>query len=286
MMKYAVDGHEPSLLPEGWNWKLAWSDEFDGTELDRSKWDFRLHLLHTRHETFTTEGVELKNDSCVYLNLIEKDGQYYSPHLQTGYNFLDEPDPERTDKHDWRFRWPVAHLKDDLFTHMYGYYECRCRLQQQPGWWSAFWMQSPTIGCSNDLAYSGAEIDIMESFEPNRVITPCVWWNGYSTDTKGAIAREGENNAPVDFTPGFHYFGLLWEPDGYSFFYDGVQTGRKITEGVSQRPEFILISTECKGYRAGDGRTPDEELKRAVLPDAFVVDHVKVFDPINGFRKG
>ena len=24
------------------------------------------------------------------------------------------------------------------FMHRYGYYECRCRLQQKAGWWSAF----------------------------------------------------------------------------------------------------------------------------------------------------
>ena len=39
MQTYHVDGHADSLLPEGRNWKLVWADEFDGTELDRSKWD-------------------------------------------------------------------------------------------------------------------------------------------------------------------------------------------------------------------------------------------------------
>ena len=37
MQKYDVVGQAPSYLPEG-NWKLVWSDEFEGTELDRSKW--------------------------------------------------------------------------------------------------------------------------------------------------------------------------------------------------------------------------------------------------------
>lgn len=32
MIKYNVKNHEPSFLPEGKQWKLAWSDEFDGTE--------------------------------------------------------------------------------------------------------------------------------------------------------------------------------------------------------------------------------------------------------------
>ena len=37
-MEFQVKGQAPSLLPPG-NWKLVWYDEFDGTELDRSKWD-------------------------------------------------------------------------------------------------------------------------------------------------------------------------------------------------------------------------------------------------------
>ena len=42
MKKFIVPGHEVSLLPEGKKWKMVWSDEFDGTELDTSKWDYRL----------------------------------------------------------------------------------------------------------------------------------------------------------------------------------------------------------------------------------------------------
>ena len=29
MKKYEVENHEYSLLPEGKNWSLVWSDEFD-----------------------------------------------------------------------------------------------------------------------------------------------------------------------------------------------------------------------------------------------------------------
>ena len=34
---HPVPGHEPSLLPPG-DWTLVWNDEFDGDELDRTKW--------------------------------------------------------------------------------------------------------------------------------------------------------------------------------------------------------------------------------------------------------
>ena len=43
MNKFEINGHEPSLLPDG-EFKLVWADEFDGNELDRTKWDFRLNF--------------------------------------------------------------------------------------------------------------------------------------------------------------------------------------------------------------------------------------------------
>ena len=51
-----------------------------------------------------------------------------------------------------QLRWPIGPLQKSKFLHGPGYYECRCRLQQKPGWWSAFWIQSPVIGASADPA--------------------------------------------------------------------------------------------------------------------------------------
>ena len=47
MIEYTVKDHEPSLLPEGYNWELIWNDEFDGMELDETKQDYRLHMMGT-----------------------------------------------------------------------------------------------------------------------------------------------------------------------------------------------------------------------------------------------
>lgn len=41
MKRFEVEGHAPSFLPKG-DWELVWNDEFDGTELDRTKWDLDL----------------------------------------------------------------------------------------------------------------------------------------------------------------------------------------------------------------------------------------------------
>jgi beta-glucanase (GH16 family) len=260
-----------SNLPAGKKWKLAWQDEFDGNALDTTKWGFRLHIMQTRHQTFTTEGVEVK-DGLLYLNLVEKDGQYYSPHLQTGENYLDRPgDPYSTG-----LTWPIADLNPPKFAHKHGYYEIRCKLQEQPGWWSAFWLQSPVIGAGLDPARYGVEIDIMENFTRDNRISHNIHWDGYGKNHK----HEGSGEITFEETADkFHTFGVDWSEEGYVFYVDGKETWR-IDGPVSDTEQFILVSTECQGYRQGNRDKPSGELEKAVLPDAFIVDFVRVYDEV------
>ena len=274
MNEFKVDGHEASLLPAG-SWKMVWNDEFDGTELDRTKWDFRLHLLQCRHKTFTDEGAVLDGKSNLHLNLIEKDGQYYSQQLQTGYNFMDRPGKSYYDQAGAKkeaLTWPIAKFQKPKFMHKYGYYEIRCKLQEQEGWWAAFWLQSPIIGASPDPEECGVEVDIMESFTRDNIISHNNHWSGYADDHQ----HVGSGERKLEPTPdGFHLFGLEWNEHEYVYYVDGKESWR-VSSPVSHHEQFILISTECMGYRSSD--QPDPKLKKAVLPDAFIVDYVRVFD--------
>lgn len=271
MQQFNLDGHEPSLLPEG-NWKLVWNDEFDGTELDRTKWDFRLSMMNKMHPAWTDKGVHLDGKGNVVFEILEENGRPVSSQLQTGYNFMDEPIQETKFGGD-HLQWNIGKLKKNLYTHRYGYYECRCRLQQHPeGWWSAFWMQSPTIGASLDPAETGTELDIMECFHMGKIVAHNAFTGGYGQDMKHANAG-GMNG--LDQTV-FHRFGMAWDETGYTFYIDGKEDGR-ITEYVSKRPEFILISTEVKGYRYKD-HTPVREAYDIIGKDQFIVDYVRVFD--------
>jgi hypothetical protein len=261
----------PAGLPPG-KWRLVWSDEFDGTELDRTLWDYRLHIMQTRHQTFTNAGARVEG-GLLYLDLLERDGQYYSAHLQTGRNYLDRPG-EQYGKSG--LVWPIAEMEPHRFAHKYGYYEIRCRLQRQPGWWSAFWLQSPTIGSSLDPAVSGVEIDIMENFTRDNVVSHNIHWDGYGRNHK----HKGSGKRTVEETPdGFHVFGLHWTRTNYVFYVDGRESWR-VDGPVSDTEQFILVSTECEGYRNGKRDQPSARLKTAVLPDAFVVDYVRVYDEV------
>ena len=78
----------------------------------------------------------------------------------------------------------------------------------------------------------------------------------------------------------FHRYGCLWEKDGYTFFVDGVQIGEKVTSVPTNVDNFVLISTECKGYR-GElvvENSMNKNLFPSGIKDCFVVDYVRVFD--------
>lgn len=90
MKKFEVKNHEPSYLTDG-DWRLVWHDEFDGTELDTSKWGFRLNFWGEPFDAYTDKGVVLDGNSHIELHRTEKNGCYVSPRLQTGSNSFDIP---------------------------------------------------------------------------------------------------------------------------------------------------------------------------------------------------
>ena len=281
----AVKGCEPSLLPDGRRFKLVWNDEFDGTALDDSKWMYRTNFWGRSAHWFAKpeDGcVEVKGGQ-VHLKVRKlPNGQFVSPQLQTGEIMWDVPNLENP-----KGFWYLGKRCKPKFAHKYGYYECRCRLQRMPGWWSAFWMQTEMQGACIDPGLSGIEHDIMESFEPGDVSVSCYHYNGYGPDYRGFHIPAEYDEEPryegklhLDLDPNvYHTFGLLWEPDGYSIYIDGRFRGKN-GKDVSHVPEFVLISTECKWYRnnrmTGEG-VPELEAA-AAANDEFIVDYVRVYD--------
>lgn len=274
MQTYPVENHESSLVPDGQKWRLCWADEFDGTVLDTDKWDYRLSMMGKPYPGWTDQGVQLDGQShAVFTLLADGEGRAISSQLQTGYNFMDTPVQETRFGEDY-LQWNIGKLHPEKFTHRYGYFECRCRLQQKEGWWSAFWVQSPVIGASLSPAETGAELDIMESFHPGQVAPHNAFTGGYGLDMKRAIAGRGAGGLSLTE---YHRFGMRWDKTGYTFYIDGREDGH-IGQYISHRPEFLLISTEPMGYRM-KAHQPTAQAQ-AAIGDTFLVDYVRVFDPV------
>ena len=282
-----VSGAAASMLPAEKNWRMVWHDEFDGTVLDSSKWNYRLHYWGYPSPTFTKEGVELDGEGHLKINLIRKGDDFLSGHLQTGSLTFDLPRDA-----DARNFWPFGKKKPAKFMHKYGYYEIRCKLPRNDGWHAAFWLQSPSIGAHPDPKYCGVECDIMENYRQHTegTIGCGNGWGGYGKENKWY----GHFWFPYEETQdGWHHYAVDWSPAGYIFYADGKLVGKQLAPEcpVSDVDQFILVSTECHGYHKSFGRggleakdergwigQPVPALFDDVLPDCFEVDFVRVFD--------
>jgi len=269
-----MHAHKESLLPENKSWKLIWNDEFDGKVLDDTKWMYRRGIMQKMHPGLCFDGAEPDGHSHLLLKLGKENNRFCSPQLQTGENFMDRAPLKSNDPFHWKFQWPIAELCIPKFMHRYGYYEIRCKFQTKPGWWSAFWLQSPINGALPNPGEAGVEVDIMENFTRDGNFSHNLHWNGYGKDYKGTGSGPRFHKKDPN---GFHVYGVDWNKDGYLFYVDGVESWR-FNEVVSHRDQFIYVSTECIGYRQ-TGKACGELVDSSV-GDSFTVDYIRVFDEV------
>jgi beta-glucanase (GH16 family) len=152
------------------------------------------------------------------------------------------------------------------FMARYGYFECRAQLQRSPGVWAAFWIQSTEISKGEDPAKYGAEIDIMECFRklgPDIVSHNVHWAYGPNQQS-----TRGMQSYLEGVGEGFHTFALEWTPEKYVFLVDGYAF-YEVKVGISHIEEYLILSMELPSKM--------EELSKAVFPDEFVVDYVRVY---------
>ena len=236
-----ASGQEPkdSLppVPQGKAWKLIWHDEFDGTTLDMNKWGCEPEGKR-RDGWWSRKAVGLDGKGHLVIKTFREGDKLIDGCLTT----------------------------QGKFEHRFGYYVARIQFQRQPGHWSAFWMMCNGVGRVGDEGRDGTEIDIMEKPWLDDRVQHTFHWDGYGKDHK----TEGKVVKVPGVMEGWHTFGLLWLPDRYVLYVDGKETWRTQAGGVSQVPEYLLLSDEI-GDWGGD-------IRKANLPDAFLVDYVRVYD--------
>ncbi|QJB37609.1 glycoside hydrolase family 16 protein [Chitinophaga oryzae] len=224
------------------NYHLVWNDEFNGTQMDTSKWSYRAN--GTVRQYATVDGartISLDGNGNMVIRVVKDSSTYYVGQTAT----------------------------DGHFNPKYGYYECRAKMNKSIGPHVAFWLQSPTMGNTpyNNPAVNGAEVDI---FEYHRKSPGQVWQtihiNGYGT----AHQSQGIQVPYPAVDTGYHTFGLLWTDSTYKFYIDGRKTW-ETTFGLSQRTQYMILSTELTGF----GGTPS----LGTYPDSVVFDYVRVYQP-------
>lgn len=230
------EDHLPPL-PAGQRWKLSWNDEFDGAQIDESKWN-RLGDYKRRDGYWAKDDAYVSGTGTLVLRTRQDGDRYTCGAIDTRGKF--EP--------------------------TFGYFVARCKMPAQPGHWPAFWLMCPSVGTVGDGGRDGTEIDIVEiPWRDGRVVMN-LHWDGYGKDHQHA-GTELKNPA---LTKGFHDYGLLWTKDEYVFYIDGEEVYRSQAGGVSQVPEYLMLTEEI-GTWGGDIATAD-------LPDFFEVDFVRVYE--------
>lgn len=219
---------------------MIWNDEFDGSALDFSKWNYR--AVGKRAQAFMTKNAVVLDGKGHLVIQVTRSGDSIKAGMISTEN---------------------------LFAVQYGYFECRARLTTTKGAFPAFWLQSPRISDESlNTEKSGAEIDIFEYFPHAKKdsVAHTLHYGGYGPQHRVAGPVWGALRKTAD---SFHTFGLEWTPASYRTFVDGNETfsGRQL---ISAIPEFIVLSVEVNTAAAGP-------LDVRNLPDSFIVDYVRVY---------
>lgn len=270
-------------LPQGKSinlddFELVWSDEFDGTELDRSKWTYIWWETERKGGYWHEDMVSVENGNLVISS------QYFDEPLE---NYHYDKWHDKINFDEYKAGWYTGAISSiNLYEQKYGYFEVRCKLPAAYGLWSAFWMMNDKVEDVDGSGRDGTEVDIFESFYykdhwwGNDCVVSGIHYDGYGEDHKGdSIGKTFIENDP--YTQ-YNTYGLEWNENEYIFYLNGVETGRLNTGGVSQNPEYLLLTVEFSGengvasgdrHGAGDiKKTPDEN-----WPAEFVVDYVRCY---------
>jgi len=229
----------PSSAAPPAGYTLEWEDNFDGLTLDETKWSHR-SLGPRRDAVNVVEAVTLTGEGTLKITTSKVGDEYHTGMIGT----------------------------QGKFERAFGYWEARIKLQDQEGHWSAFWLQSPTIGNPiGDTLVAGTEIDVVE-YHSNwgDGLQNTLHWDGYGTDHKSAA----KSATIAGLKDGFHTFAVLWTPNEYVFYTDGIETWRTST-ALSHRTQYAILSLEV-GTWAGN-------IANAVLPDSMEVDYVRWYAP-------
>jgi alpha-L-fucosidase len=233
---------------------LVWSDEFDRDKLDATKW--------------AQYSPGKRRDAVNVPEAVTLDGQ---GHLVITTSRHEVDDPAAPGGKRTEIRTGMISTQG-LFETTYGYFEVRLKMQKEVGHWSAFWINTPTMGKpEGDPANAGVEIDVIEYLRNGHYDDKAqhtIHWDhktpSYQRDTKSVIMR--------DIDEGFHTFGVQWLPDQLVFFDDGRQTWRT-TKAIPKRDQYMILSLEV-------GKWADD-IAKASLPDSLVVDYVRVYKTRN-----
>ena len=274
------DWGDCSYDPRNRKWKLVWSDEFDGTELDAKTWDYERGIVRnegTPHAyTDDRKNVRVENGNLVL-----------EVHKERVKNLKYKPGSK-----NWRERefsdyssGSVTTLGKRSFT--YGKLEVRAKVPLGRGMWPAAWLMGVNI-----RPYSWpkcGELDLMEwvGSDTNTVFGTMHWYDPVHPQRPrvgGGTSSFGQRLGNVRPWDGFHVYAIEWDENSIVFLYDGIRyftydvnlatlhgTGPEKGEyNPFRKPMFLILNLAMGGGWAG-------EVDDAHVPGQYLIDYVRYY---------
>ena len=268
--------HETSDVQAVGNWKLVWSDEFNGTSLDTSVWSYEIGNGNwgwgngeVQYYTNRTDNVRVSGGN---LQIIAKKENH------KGYEYTSGRIISKGKKY---FK--------------YGKMEARIKVENgnQDGVWPAYWMMGENMNEGVGWPYCG-EIDIMEHANSNNYVGGCLHWNtnglkgDYSHGSYGS-GFEGAERAFGYYTDnginGWHTYTLIWDANHMEWQLDGkTYLSQSITSNNAycfQKEQFFLFNLAIGGKDTGFTNYITAN-PNTFKTTTMYVDYLRVYQKSNG----
>lgn len=233
-------------------YSLVFEDEFEGDSLNTDVWEYR--SSGARRGGYNAEGqVRVEDGNMIMTAEYLNDGAY-GEGWYAGMISLSE-------------------------RYCKGYFEIRCVVNEEPAFWSAFWLQSsaPYTASVSKGGVGGAEIDIFESlstekFNNRNAVSQTVHCAGVDGEQEGfqsyMLGCFYGNNIYKEYNT----YGVKWTDDEYIFYINGVETRRtSFGNGVSEVPEEVIVSLEIPDAEKLEG------LDKDTYKAEYIVDYVRIY---------
>ena len=263
---FGAPGYPTSKTVDLDNFTLVWSDEFEGDSVDYETWNagwWGNENTMVRKGGWWNSKLASVKDGCLHIatryyeNGIDNDGNsgWYSTQLTT----------------------------EKSYSQKYGYFEVRCILPEGAGLWSAFWMMCSGVSDVGQDGKDGSEIDIFESAyysdaRYRNTVSSAVHFDGYGEAHRSKQVHQTHVYGSDPYKE-FNTYGVEWNSDGYTFYINGHKCGFSNFGGVSQVPEYLLLSVEV----GGDNGVPSQSWAGPSIetnnfaPTDFIVDYVRAY---------
>lgn len=259
---------------EGMN--LIWQDEFNGTGLDLSKWNYETgYYLSDDPNTWGWGNSELQHYTDRAQNIFIQDGKLNIKALNEPKSFPQDPNRYA------QYSSGKINTKDH-FSIKYGRVDFRAKLPTGNGIWPALWML-PQDNVYGTWASSG-EIDVMEARGRLPGATSGAVHFGGQWPTNRHLSGEYHFPEGQTFANDYHVYSVVWEEDNMKWYVDGkfffkVTRDQWYSAAAPNNPNapfdqpFYLIMNLAIGGTFDGGRTPDP----SDIPATMQVDYVRVY---------